>query len=59
MEYKVVELATVTDIDIENIINEWVNKGWNFEYVQFAMREASKRPSMAFIYFTRSEDRNH
>ena len=59
MEYKVVELATVTDVDIENVINEWTGKGWNFEYVQFAMREASKRPSMAFIYFSRSEDPNH
>ena len=59
MEYKVVELTTVTDLDIENTINEWVDKGWNFEYVQFAMREASKRPSMAFIYFTRSDELNH
>lgn len=56
MKYKVVELATVTDIDIENVINEWAGQGWNFEYVQFAMREASKRPSMAFIYFTKEED---
>ena len=59
MEYKVVELATVTDIDIENIINEWTSQGWQFEYVQFAMREASKRPSMAFIYFTREEAEKH
>ena len=59
MEYKVVELTTVTDIDIENTINEWTGQGWEFEYVQFAMREASKRPSMAFIYFSKSEDANH
>ena len=59
MEYKVVELMTVTDIDIENTINEWTGQGWDFEYVQFAMREASKRPSMAFIYFSKSEDTNH
>ena len=59
MEYKVVELTTVTDIDIENIINEWTGQGWQFEYVQFTMREASKRPSMAFIYFTREESEKH
>ena len=59
MEYKVIELTTVTDVDIENTINEWVDQGWTFEYVQFAMREASKRPSMAFIYFTKSEDKKH
>lgn len=59
MEYKVIELTNVTDMDIENVINEWTGKGWNFEYVQFAMREASKRPSMAFVYFSKSENVNH
>jgi len=56
MEYKVVELTTVTDVDIEHTINEWTGHGWNFEYVQFAMREASKRPSMAFVIFTKMND---
>ena len=55
MEYKVVELSTVTDNEIEDVINEWTANGWKFEYVQFAMREASKRPSMAFIFFTRED----
>ncbi len=59
MEYKVVELTTVTDLDIENTINEWTGQGWEFEYVQFAMREASKRPSMAFIFFIREESDKH
>ena len=26
---------------------------WKFENLQFAMRESSKRPSMAFVMFTR------
>ncbi len=59
MEYKVVELITVADVDIEQTINEWTGQGWNFEYVQFAMREASKRPSMAFIIFTKMNDDKH
>lgn len=59
MEYKVVELTIVTDVDIEKTINEWTGQGWNFEYVQFAMREASKRPSMAFIIFTKMNDDKH
>lgn len=59
MEYKVVELTTVTDVDIEQTINEWTGQGWNFEYVQFAMRETSKRPSMAFIIFTKMNDDKH
>lgn len=56
MEYKVIELSTVTDVDIESVINEWTGKGWTFEYIQFAMREASKRPAMAFVFFTRKEE---
>lgn len=51
--YKVVETSTVTDDELERIINEWVGQGWQFEGIQFAMREASKRPAMAFVIFTR------
>lgn len=54
-EYKIVEVSTVTDEDLEKVINEWVGKGWVFDNIQFAMRESSKRPSMAFIIFTRNK----
>ncbi|NLV25183.1 MAG: DUF4177 domain-containing protein [Deltaproteobacteria bacterium] len=52
-EYKVVETTLVTDETLERIINEWVQQGWQFDGMQFAMREASKRPAMAFLLFTR------
>lgn len=52
--YKVVESSVVTDESLEQIINEWVSQGWTFEGIQFAMRESSKRPAMAFVLFTRS-----
>jgi len=51
--YKVVETSLVTDEALEKILNEWTAQGWHFEGVQFAMREASKRPAMAFVLFTR------
>jgi len=51
--YKVVESSLVTDESLEEIINEWVEKGWKLESIQFAMREASKRPAMAFVLFVR------
>jgi len=57
-EYKVVECSTVTDEELERLINEWVGKGFVFDGIQFAMREASKRPSMAFIFFTRTPRTN-
>ena len=52
-EYKLVEVATVTDEELEKVINHWVAQGWDFEGIQFAMRESSKRPAMAFVTFTR------
>jgi len=51
--FKFVEISTVTDEEIERVVNEWVAQGWSFEGIHFAMREASKRPSMAFVSFTR------
>ena len=53
--YKVVEVGTVTDEEIEKTLNEWTAQGWKLEGIQFAMRESSKRPSMAFVTFTREE----
>ena len=52
LQYKVVELSTVSEETLEETLNEWTGKGWRFEGVQFAMRESSKRPAMAFVIFT-------
>lgn len=56
LRYKVVETSLVTDEALENILNEWTARGWQFDGVHFAMREASKRPAMAFVFFTREEE---
>ena len=56
LEYKVVEIGNVTDEEIERTLNEWTQKGWKFDTLQFAMRESSRRPSMAFAMFTRPAD---
>ena len=53
LRYKVIELAVVTDEAIEAALNEWTAQGWHFDSLQFVVREASKRPSMAFVFFTR------
>ncbi len=52
--YKVVETSTVGEEELERIINERVAQGWAFDGMQFAMRESSKRPAMAFLLFTRA-----
>jgi hypothetical protein len=51
--YKVVETSSVSEDELERIINERVADGWVFDGMQFAMRESSKRPAMAFLLFTR------
>lgn len=53
LQYKVVELSTVDESSLERTVNQWCHEGWTLENVQFAMRESSKRPSMAFVFFTR------
>jgi hypothetical protein len=53
--WKVVELSSVTDVEIEQVLNEWTAEGWTLDSIQFAMRDSSKRPAMAFIAFTRDD----
>ena len=53
VEYKVVEITTVTDETIESVLNEWVAQGWAYDGLQFAMRDSSPRPCMAFATFKR------
>ncbi len=55
LTYKVVEINTVTDEELESAINKWVKEGWALDGIHFAMREASKRPAMAFILFTKED----
>ncbi|SES78381.1 hypothetical protein [Stigmatella erecta] len=56
LQYKVVELSTVDEGSLERTVNQWVGQGWNLDGVQFAMRESSKRPAMAFVFLTREGD---
>ena len=53
--YKVVELSTVTDEEMEKVLNKRAAEGWLFEGVHFAMKDSSKRPSMAFMIFTKED----
>lgn len=52
--YKVVELSTVTDEALEETLNTWTQKGYVLNGIHFAMKESSRRPSMAFVVFTRA-----
>jgi hypothetical protein len=51
----VVETSDVSDVELERILNEWTGQGWTLDTIQFAMRESSKRPAMAFVTFVRKD----
>jgi len=53
LEYKVVETSDVSDETLTRLLNQWTGEGWSFDTMLFAMRDASKRPAMAFLTFTR------
>ena len=38
LQYKIVETSTVTDAELERIVNEWVESGWVFEGFQFVIK---------------------
>ena len=55
VRYKVVEISSVTDEEIESVLNRGSEQGWKLDGIQFAMRDSSKRPSMAFVTFIRED----
>jgi hypothetical protein len=57
MTYKVVEISTVTDEEIERTVNAWVPKGYAFSGIHFVTTQASRRPVMAFLFFTEEGER--
>ena len=52
MTYKVVETSTVTDEEIERLVNDWAAKGYEFASIHFVTSQASRRPVMAFLFFS-------
>lgn len=56
MTYKVVETSTVTDEEIERLVNDWGARGYSFASIQFVTAQVSRRPVMAFLFFTAPED---
>ncbi len=53
--YRVVELADVSDKTIEEALNLAAGEGCRFDSVHFVTQPGSRRPTMAFLFFTRSE----
>lgn len=56
MPYKVVETSIVSEEEIEKILNEWTEKGYVFESINFVTNESSRRPKMAFLFFYKKDE---
>ncbi len=56
MAYKVVETSTVTDEEIERLLNEWTGRGYVFDSIRFVTSDSSRRPKMAFLFFTSKDE---
>lgn len=52
---KVVETSTVTDEELERLIDEWAQKGYRLDKIDYITGPASRRPQMAFLFFERLE----
>ena len=53
--YKVVEIGDVTDQAVEAALNRWAREGYRFESIHFVTQPGNRRPTMAFLFFTRAE----
>ncbi len=51
--YKVVEIANVCDQEVEKELNLRTAEGYRFDSIHFVTQPGSRRPAMAFLFFTR------
>ena len=51
--YRVVELSEVSDHAIQDALNRESGEGFRFESIHFVTQQGSRRPAMAFLFFTR------
>jgi hypothetical protein len=52
---RVVELSDVCDRTIEEALNREAAVGFRFDSVHFVTQPGNRRPTMAFLFFTRAE----
>lgn len=50
--WRVVEVSDVCDRGIEEALNAAAADGWRFESVHFVTQPGTRRPAMAFLFFT-------
>jgi len=53
---RVVETQCVDAESLEKILNQMLDDGYDLSGMHFAIRETSRRPSMAFLIFHKASD---
>jgi len=53
--FKVVELSDVCDTEIEAAVNRAAAEGYRFDTIHFVTPAGNRRPSLAFLFFTRPD----
>ncbi len=48
--YKVLEIFPVDDETLEKTVNEWLDKGYALDRLEFVRQEGVRRPVMAFLF---------
>lgn len=51
--WRVAELTDVSDRAVEDALNAAAADGWRFDSVHFVTQPGNRRPTMAFLFFTR------
>lgn len=51
--WRVMELTDVSDRAVEEALNAAAGDGWRFDSVHFVTQPGNRRPTMAFLFFTR------
>ena len=54
--YRVTELTEVSDQSIEKALNLGVSGDYRFESIHFVIQPGNRRPTMAFLFFTRMQE---
>ena len=54
--YRVAELTEVSDQSIGEALNREVGDGYRFESIHFVIQPGNRRPTMAFLFFTRMQE---
>ena len=55
-EHRVVEISPVTDDELTATMNELAVQGWTLDHADYIKEAGIRRPQMAYLYFSRTNE---